>query len=283
MCTLLRTTIQSPPLRPPSGLLCSVASPRRPKPACGQMREVSTTQHFCPYTALNVPRSATRADVKKAYYKMVFDLHPDRVPISPSSTTSPSPTSKSRRSPASPANTAEQERFLRVVRAYEILSDPKRRREWDASGSAAHDPTFSPGPSPFRAGAYQRHQSTYAWRGGPPPPAPGHTDETFYYHPGSPNSQPIYMSNGSFGILLICFATVSSTVVFMYVKSVRRKIKEQLDAQDVVLQEYYDERIKRAHENGVDKQIEIFKSRTTRHRRSTGPEVDLDSNLTPAR
>jgi molecular chaperone DnaJ len=61
------------------------------------------------YAALGVPRDADAAAVKKAYRKLATELHPDKNP-----------------------NNAEAEaRFKDVSEAYDVLSDSKRRAEYD--------------------------------------------------------------------------------------------------------------------------------------------------------
>src|SRR4051812_35012393 len=61
------------------------------------------------YAALGVPKDADAAAIKKAYRKLARDLHPDKNP-----------------------NNAEAEaRFKEVSEAYDVLSDEKRRAEYD--------------------------------------------------------------------------------------------------------------------------------------------------------
>lgn len=61
------------------------------------------------YELLGVPRDATPEEIRKAYIALVRRLHPDR-----------------HRYPG------ETELFLEVQQAYEVLSDPQRRAEYDA-------------------------------------------------------------------------------------------------------------------------------------------------------
>lgn len=74
------------------------------------------------YAVLGVPKDASPADIKKAYRKLAQKLHPD----------------------ASPGDRTAEERFKEVGRAYSVLSDPKKRAEYDEArrllGSGAYGP-----------------------------------------------------------------------------------------------------------------------------------------------
>ncbi len=61
------------------------------------------------YGALGVPQKADAAEIKKAYRKLARDLHPDK----------------------NPGNSDAETRFKEVSEAYDVLSDPKRRGEYD--------------------------------------------------------------------------------------------------------------------------------------------------------
>jgi molecular chaperone DnaJ len=61
------------------------------------------------YAALGIPQDADAAAIKKAYRKLARDLHPDK----------------------NPGNTDAETKFKEVSEAYDVLSDPKRRAEYD--------------------------------------------------------------------------------------------------------------------------------------------------------
>ncbi|HEV3397818.1 MAG TPA: DnaJ domain-containing protein, partial [Actinomycetes bacterium] len=61
------------------------------------------------YAVLGVSKDASAADIKKAYRKLAQQHHPD----------------------ANKGDKASEERFKEVGRAYAVLSDPKKRAEYD--------------------------------------------------------------------------------------------------------------------------------------------------------
>lgn len=66
------------------------------------------------YALLGVTRSATAADIKKAYRKRARELHPDANPDTPET----------------------ENQFKEVSRAYEVLSNPESRARYDQFGEA---------------------------------------------------------------------------------------------------------------------------------------------------
>lgn len=89
-----------------------------------------------PYKALGVNKSASASEIKKAYYGLAKKYHPD--------------TNK---------DDAAKDRFGDIQSAYEILSDPKKKEQYDQFGAAGFDPSGggAPGGDPFGGGGNPFH------------------------------------------------------------------------------------------------------------------------------
>ena len=83
------------------------------------------------YDILGVNRDASDEDIKKSYRKLAMKFHPDRNPDSKDA----------------------EEKFKEAKEAYEILSEPEKRRAYDAYGHAGVNPQMGGGPGGFGGGA----------------------------------------------------------------------------------------------------------------------------------
>ncbi len=83
-----------------------------------------------PYKLLNVDRSASQEDVKRAYRKLAKELHPD----------------------INPGNKEVEQKFKEISQAYSILGDPKKRKRFDRGEIDASGQETS-----FKGGFYRNH------------------------------------------------------------------------------------------------------------------------------
>ena len=98
------------------------------------------------YEVLGVGRGSSAEEIKKAYRKLAREYHPDR----------------------NPGDDASEERFKEIQQAYDTLSDPERRKQYDAGGmfTGFGGPHGGPGPGAFASDIGDIF-STLFRRGGP--------------------------------------------------------------------------------------------------------------------
>lgn len=68
------------------------------------------------YSVLNVPKGSSQADIKKAYFKLAKEFHPD-------------------------VNKSEgaKEKFSQINEAYETLGDEQKKRVYDTTGMSGDE------------------------------------------------------------------------------------------------------------------------------------------------
>ena len=69
------------------------------------------------YQTLNISKNASDGEIKKAYRKLALKYHPDK----------------------NPGNSAAEQNFKEAAEAYEILSNPQKRQQYDQFGHAAFE------------------------------------------------------------------------------------------------------------------------------------------------
>lgn len=77
------------------------------------------------YAVLGVPRAADIVTIKQAYRRLALRYHPDR----------------------NQGDRSSELRFIEVTEAFEVLSDPEKRRLYDKEGSAPPQPARPAGPT----------------------------------------------------------------------------------------------------------------------------------------
>ncbi len=79
------------------------------------------------YKVLDVPRTATEADIKKAYRRLAMKYHPDR----------------------NPGDHEAEEKFKEAKEAYEVLAEPAKRSAYDQFGHSGVEGMRGPGGGGF--------------------------------------------------------------------------------------------------------------------------------------
>src|SRR5512139_4261341 len=92
---------------------------------------MATTTKRDYYDVLGVRKGASEADIKKAFRKLARKYHPD----------------------INPGDKSAEQKFKELNEAYEVLSDTKKRQQYDQFGHAAFEQGFGQGPGPGGGGS----------------------------------------------------------------------------------------------------------------------------------
>ncbi|HET9641707.1 MAG TPA: molecular chaperone DnaJ [Candidatus Paceibacterota bacterium] len=88
------------------------------------------------YQVLGIDRKASKDDIKKAFRKLAHKYHPDK-------------------------GSGDEAKFKEVTEAYSVLSDEKRRREYDTYGQAFAGATAGAGGNPFAGFDFSQFQQGF--------------------------------------------------------------------------------------------------------------------------
>ena len=116
------------------------------------------------YTVLGVGKSASQDDIKRAFRKLAHKYHPDK-------------------------GTGDEAKFKEVTEAYAILSDEKKRREYDAYGQAFPGSAPEPGRGGFGGFDFSQFQQGFG-QGGMEFDMGDIFGDIFGMRGGSPRAQP---------------------------------------------------------------------------------------------
>jgi len=81
------------------------------------------------YDILGVSKNATADEIKKAYRSLAFKYHPDR----------------------NPGDKAAEEKFKKITVAYDTLSDPAKKRDYDLGGTTSSSSYANSGNYSYRS------------------------------------------------------------------------------------------------------------------------------------
>ncbi len=101
-----------------------------------------------PYEVLGIPKTATEAEIKRAYRRLARKHHPD----------------------VNPGDTSAQKKFQEIATAWEVLKDPARRERYDRTGDVGEirqeEPaTWGAAGGPFAGRGGTAGPSGFRWSG----------------------------------------------------------------------------------------------------------------------
>ncbi len=96
------------------------------------------------YELLGVSKSATAEELKKAYRKLAIKYHPDK----------------------NPGDKAAEEKFKEISQAYEVLSDPQKKAQYDQFGHEAYTSAGGRGPAGGGADPFDIFSQVFGGGGG---------------------------------------------------------------------------------------------------------------------
>jgi len=97
------------------------------------------------YEILGINKTASEAEIKKAYRKLALEFHPDKNKTA-----------------------GAEEKFKEINEAYQVLSDSAKKAKYDQFGHSAFSPGAGMGGNPF-AGGYQSGPFTWSYGSGENP------------------------------------------------------------------------------------------------------------------
>jgi curved DNA-binding protein CbpA len=169
----------------------------------------SQTTSPTPYQILGQKKDSPYS--KRRFYELVKLYHPDRHDRGSDE--------------IGLSHATKLERYLLIVAANDLLSDPVKRRAYDRYGAGW---SGQPGDSGLRDACY----SETGWRGpnGPSRNATWEDWEKWYQRDAKRPQEPIYVSNGAFACLIAAFAAVGGIAHAARVGKHSRSYMEHQDA-----------------------------------------------------
>lgn len=203
------------------------------------------------YNVLGVPKDATRADIKDAYFRKSKLLHPDAKPNDP----------------------AQHQKFVELNNAYAVLSKTLSRRDYDLELQGIK-------VSPYRGVHVYRSSTSYPFGS-----ANERVHHDFYGFKYRKPNAPYYgikgvkkMKNTTVLIGCILLLIASTVLHFVLLHYGGRFTTKQLDARDQRIGAIYSKVKQRARENGIKKQAELLTQHYEEFHRKNSKKVGKKSS-----